>query len=120
MIDWQRVISLRDEIGEEDFAEIVPIFIEEATEITEKIRNSPTFRDLEDDLHCLKGSAVNLGFDEFADLCHKGETMAAKGAADSVDVVAILASFDASRLAFLQGLEDGAAWGTPKRFPEDR
>jgi len=109
MIDWQRVICLRDEIGEDDFAEIVPIFIEEVSEITEKIRENVARSDLEEDLHCLKGSAVNLGFAEFADLCHKGESMAAKGAADSVDVVAILASFDASRAAFLKGLEDGSA-----------
>ena len=36
MIDWTRVASLKAEIGDEDFDEIVPLFIEEVSEITER------------------------------------------------------------------------------------
>jgi len=107
MIDWQRVTDLRDEIGDEDFQDIVPIFIEEVTEITDKLRTSIKLDELEEDLHALKGSALNLGFSEFSDLCDKGESLAAGGQASSVDITAILAAFDASRTAFLSGLRDG-------------
>ena len=31
MIDWTRIKQLRDEIGEEDFPEVVEIFIEEVS-----------------------------------------------------------------------------------------
>lgn len=109
MIDWNRVTTLRDEIGQEDFEEVVPLFIEEVTEITEALRNRPALDRLEEDLHALKGSALNLGFSEFSMLCHKGEAMAASGKAEDVDVAAILASFDASKHAFTSGLAQGLA-----------
>ncbi len=109
MIDWQRVMDLKAEVGSEDFEEIVPIFLEEVTEITDRLRSEPNLDHLEEDLHCLKGSAMNLGFTEFSRLCSIGESKAAKGDAGSVDVSAILRSFDASRVAFLSGLDHGKA-----------
>ncbi|MFL4469358.1 Hpt domain-containing protein [Tateyamaria armeniaca] len=109
MIDWQRVINLREEIGEEDFDEVVPLFIEEVTEITDRLSTAVDLNTLEEDLHCLKGSALNLGFSLFADLCGAGESLAARGEAASVDVPAILNSFETSKRAFLAGLQDGIA-----------
>ena len=106
MIDWQRVTSLRDEIGDDDFQDIVPIFIDEVTEITDKLRNATDLDQLEHDLHALKGSALNLGFSEFCALCDRGESLAANGNAEQVDITAILTAFDASRAAFLTGLTD--------------
>ncbi|WP_299294754.1 Hpt domain-containing protein [uncultured Tateyamaria sp.] len=104
MIDWQRVTSLRSEIGEEDFEEVVPLFLEEVAEITDALRADVDLSALEANLHALKGSAMNLGFSDFSSLCHTGEAMAASGNAASVDVTAILNSFDASKDAFLNGL----------------
>jgi len=109
MIDWERVNTLRAEIGEEDFDEVVPLFIEEVTEIIDGLRSGPDLSRLEDDLHALKGSALNLGFTEFSMLCHKGEAMSARGKAADVDVTAILDSFDTSRAAFTDGLSSGRA-----------
>lgn len=109
MIDWTRVTTLRDEIGKEDFDEVVPLFIEEVTEITDALRNAPSLDRLEEDLHALKGSALNLGFSEFSILCHQGEAMAAAGQAGDVDLAAILNSFDASKDAFTSGLAQGRA-----------
>ena len=54
---------------------------------------------IEDDLHCLKGSAMNLGFSEFSDLCNTGELMSSKGNAAAVDVAAILSGFEQSKEA---------------------
>ncbi|WP_299547974.1 Hpt domain-containing protein [uncultured Tateyamaria sp.] len=109
MIDWERVSTLRAEIGEEDFEEVVPLFIEEVTGIIDGLRDGPDLSRLEDDLHALKGSALNLGFTDFSILCHKGEAMSAKGKAAEVDVPAILNSFDASKTAFTDGLSSGQA-----------
>ncbi|WP_299152694.1 Hpt domain-containing protein [uncultured Tateyamaria sp.] len=109
MIDWQRVTTLRAEIGEEDFEEVVPLFIEEVSEITDGLSGEVDLSQLEANLHCLKGSAMNLGFSEFASLCHRGEALAAAGNAESVDVEEILTSFEASKTAFLSGLSQGAA-----------
>lgn len=109
MIDWKRVMDLRAEIGNEDFEEVVPLFLEEVTEIIDRLRENPNFDQIESDLHCLKGSALNLGFATFSSLCDEGESTAAKGAAKSVNLPAILTSFDASCDVFLAGLEQGQA-----------
>ncbi len=109
MIDWTRVASLKAETGDEDFEEIVLLFIEEVSEITDRLRENINLCSLEEDLHCLKGSAINLGFAEFSDLCSIGESMSAKGKGTAVDMAEILASFDRSKQAFLAGLQKGIA-----------
>ena len=36
MIDWGRVAELRDEVGAENFSEVVCLFLEEADEATQR------------------------------------------------------------------------------------
>lgn len=108
MIDWTRVKALRDDVGEEDFDDVVEIFIEEVSEMVERLRTSPDVRALGEDLHALKGSALNLGFTEFSDLCQTGETLAANGKSAEIDLPPILTSYDSSREAFIKGLQDTA------------
>ena len=109
MIDWKRVADLRDEIGEEDFDEVVPLFLDEVSGIIETLRVGPRMDQLEEDLHFLKGSALNLGFQAFSDLCGAGEKAAAAGQAETVNVTEILDCFDASKTTFEVGLAEGAA-----------
>jgi HPt (histidine-containing phosphotransfer) domain-containing protein len=105
MIDWARVRELRDEIGANSFGEVVELFLEEVEAEIAVLRTGVTRDDLELRLHFLKGSALNLGFAEFSKKCQVGETAAATGAGDIVDVTDILASYDASKAAFLAELE---------------
>ena len=42
MIDWTRIKQLRDEIGEEDFPEVVEIFIEEVSGMIDSLRTAPS------------------------------------------------------------------------------
>lgn len=104
MIDWQRVTTLRDEIGAEDFEEVVPLFLQEVAEVTDQLREQPDSSKLEGQMHFLKGSALNLGFADFSALCHAGEAQAAAGNTAQVDVAEILACFEASKGVFLDGL----------------
>ena len=95
MIDWARVNELREEIGAEDFIEVVDLFLEEADEVVGR------FGDLRDDevgaaMHFLKGMALNLGFSAFAQLCQRGEA----GGAGSVARSDLVASYLASKQAF--------------------
>lgn len=106
MIDWSRVRALRNDVGEEDFGEVVEIFIEEVTEMVERLNDAPKTETLGDDLHALKGSALNLGFTEFSELCQIGETLAANGRASEIDLPPILASYADSSAAFMDGLKD--------------
>ncbi|KPD14392.1 Hpt domain-containing protein [Phaeobacter sp. 11ANDIMAR09] len=103
MIDWPRVKELRDEIGPDDFTEVVELFLEEVEEIIQKLRSNDRGQ-LEQDLHFLKGCALNLGFESFAELCLQGERQSAEGQAAQVDLPAILNMFEASKQSFIAEL----------------
>lgn len=103
MIDWSRVSELRDEVGEEDFAEVVDLFLDEVDGVIGGL--TADMADLEAQLHFLKGSALNLGFAGFADLCHAGEAAARAGAGAAVDVGEIRDSYASARAEFATGLE---------------
>jgi len=100
MIDWDRVKELKSEIGEEDFAEVVVMFLEEADEVIGRLSCDLGADTLEQDLHCLKGAALNLGFAQLAMLCQHGERRAAAGLTD-VDLDPVRAAYAVSRRTFL-------------------
>lgn len=111
MIDWQRVQVLRSEIGADAFDEIVELFLDEVETEIEKLRKpAPSSGpDLEAQLHFLKGSALNLGFESFSKLCHDGEAAVAAGDLDALDLPAVLSCYEQSKSVFLDGLENGLA-----------
>lgn len=109
MIDWARVNELQAEIGKDDFAEVVTMFLEEATEVVERFTACTTAAETEAALHFLKGSALNLGFRKLADLCQEGEKKAADGQAATVDLPRIVSMFQASVKAFAEASETRAA-----------
>ncbi len=103
MIDWNRVNELRDEIGTDDFAEVVDMFLEEADEVIARMSPTGGSKLLEADLHFLKGAALNLGFADFAALCQDGERGAALGHTDA-DLAAVSRIYDLSKSALVAGL----------------
>ncbi|MEM8692990.1 MAG: Hpt domain-containing protein [Pseudomonadota bacterium] len=105
MIDWDRVKLLREEVGEEDFEEVVDIFLEEVDEGVQPLRKGDGVAGLAERMHSLKGSALNLGFAEFSTLCQTAETMSANGRATDVDLADIVGCYDQSRTVFVCGLE---------------
>ncbi|MFV0360923.1 Hpt domain-containing protein [Tropicimonas sp.] len=109
MIDWKRVAELRAEIGAPEFEEVVDLFLEEVDGATARLRTAPIPESYETDLHFIKGCAVNLGFEALAGLCLTGETVAARGQAELVDIAAILDTYDTSRAMFLDGIAAGLA-----------
>ncbi|MGC1494965.1 MAG: Hpt domain-containing protein [Sulfitobacter sp.] len=104
MIDWARVKVLRDEVGAENFDEVVELFLEEVDEVTARLKATDDKSTLEADLHFLKGSAMSLGFSAFSELCQTGETQSAQGQSDAVNLQSILTSYDISKEAFLAEL----------------
>lgn len=108
MIAWDRVNELRSEIGEDEFDEVVVMFLEEADEVIARISTAAGAKALEADLHFLKGAALNLGFAEFAGLCQDGERRAAGGDTD-VDLAQICSNYQASKLALERGQPANAA-----------
>jgi HPt (histidine-containing phosphotransfer) domain-containing protein len=109
MIDWDRVTELRNEIGVEDFAEVVDLFLEEADEVAENISANLTPDAVESALHFLKGSALNLGFRDLAQLCQIGEKSAAGGDTAGIDLGKVVAVYERSKSAFAAGKAGYAA-----------
>jgi histidine phosphotransfer protein HptB len=102
MIDWDRVDALRDEIGDDDLAEVVALFLEETDAVAERLSGSSPAARLEADLHFMKGSALNLGFADLARACADGERQARSGTPPVDALPAILALYGASKSAFLE------------------
>lgn len=103
MIDWTRVQDLKDEIGEDDFAEVAEMFLDEVDEVIARLKSAPDPARYEADLHFIKSSALNLGFSDLSALCQAGERRAASGDASAIDLTPVFAIYDASRAAFLEG-----------------
>lgn len=103
MIDWTRVRELRDEIGDDDFGEVVVLFLQEADEVIARLGRNGRQRSVVEDLHFLKGAALNLGFRDLAGSCSEAERLIA--ADQSIDLAAIAARFLSTRTAFMNGLE---------------
>jgi histidine phosphotransfer protein HptB len=109
MIDWERVGELRAEVGEDDFAEIADLFLAEVAEVIDRLMTAGVVNDLAEDCHFLKGSAINLGFSEFARLCQDAERLSQAGRGDEVGLAALAESFARSRDAFFHGAARRAA-----------
>lgn len=106
MIDWDRVKELRSEVGAEDFAEVVDIFLEEVDEVIEKLQSNTSTATLAEDMHFLKGSSLNLGFASFSGLCRDGETSAASGHPEDVNLGNVFKSYAESKSIFLEQLKN--------------
>jgi HPt (histidine-containing phosphotransfer) domain-containing protein len=113
MIDWTRAGELRQEIGDDGFAEVVELFLDEVEDVVMRLGSAPTPATYEQDLHFLKGSAWNLGFTHFGALCQDGERRAAKGDGAGVDIGAVIESYGASKAVFMAGLDKIARGRTP-------
>ncbi|WP_171097436.1 Hpt domain-containing protein [Ruegeria sp. HKCCD7255] len=106
MIHWPRVKQLRDEVGAEEFAEVVEIFLDEVQEAIERLNKDKNRTQIEQNLHFLKGSALSLGFNQFSKLCQDGERRAAAGEAGQIDLAEILKTYDQSKSIFQSGVAE--------------
>jgi len=103
MIDWQRVIDLKQAIGARIFDEVVGLFLEESEAVIARLPAATTANDMKNDLHILKGSALNLGFIALADLCESGEQQADSGETD-LPLAQVAEAYFRSRTEFLAKL----------------
>lgn len=107
MIDWSKVVELRNDVGAEDFADVVELFLEEVSEAIAGLApdagpDAP--EPLAAKLHFLKGSALSLGFRAFSGLCEEGEKLCREGRGSEVDLQAIRDVYDRSRAEFIAQL----------------
>lgn len=100
MIDWTRVAELRDEIGPEDFDEVAELFLMEVEDTLGQLSGATDdAAQMQDLLHFLKGSALNLGFRAVSTMCNDGEQDAADGRI-TVDIEALKSLYAQSRAEY--------------------
>lgn len=100
MINWDRVAELKADIGADEFPEVVELFLQEVDAVIARLREgaAPTA----EDMHFLKGGALNLGLDRFAACCAAAETaLSAGGEPPAKDH--LLDLYSASRAALVAG-----------------
>lgn len=109
MIDWQRVGELRSDIGAEDFADVVDLFLEEVADVVARLTGAKDPNGYEAELHLLKGTALNLGFSRLGELCADGERLARDGRGGEADIDGVIVCYEASLAEFTAGLEQSRA-----------
>ena len=70
MIEWQRTLELREEVGAEVFSEIFDIFLEESKSTLEQLSLEDQAT-LKAQIHFMKGSSLHVGFRGLAELCEQ-------------------------------------------------
>ena len=93
------VSELQSEIGEDGFSEVLELFLDEVESVVALLGGAS--RNLEDDLHFLKGSAWNLGFVAFGAVCHEGERKCAAGLSAEVNLASVPEIYAQSKAAFM-------------------
>ncbi|MEM7488353.1 MAG: histidine kinase [Pseudomonadota bacterium] len=89
MIDVTRMNELRAEIGQEDLAMILDVYLTEAEEMLGRLAECPSVEERGKALHFLRSGALNLGL----------EGLAASAATDDGDLSALRDAYHATRLA---------------------
>lgn len=103
MIDQARLDELRSEIGSEDLAEVIEMFCEEVEEALQNLETLPADR-LVDQLHFLKGSALNIGLRSVSDLCRAEELRLRDSPGLRPDVGSIRSAYAHTKPALLDSL----------------
>jgi len=104
VIDWKRVAELRDEVGEENFGEVIDLFLFEVEDELARLTASHAMATWATRLHFLKGNALNLGFTAFSALCQAGETAANTNSESDIDIDGLLSCYEQSKQAFIRGM----------------
>jgi HPt (histidine-containing phosphotransfer) domain-containing protein len=97
VISIERIEELKSEVGEDDFTEILGLFVAESAAVLERLRMVVDPDEAEELLHALKGSALNIGFDGLAVLCREGGGALAGTPAWNTRFAQLLDMFERSR-----------------------
>lgn len=102
MIDWERVRILKEEVGPEDFDEVLDLFFSEVEGMIETLPENADPKSMADTLHFLKGAALNIGFDDMAQRCQNGEQMARDCSEGQMSYAEIISAYKGSKAYFIE------------------
>lgn len=115
MIDWERLSELRSDLGDEEFLPALELFVDEVESVAMRL-SMDNAAQLERDLHFMKGSASNLGFDTFAAMCGEFEEAASRGNTMIIDIDALLEVYAESKALLSRSIAGGIAEVERRRF----
>lgn len=95
MLNIARLNELKSEVGEEDFSEVIEIFCEEVEEVLKGLQTGDP-SELAQQLHFLKGSALNIGLQKVGELCESEEICLRSDAKHAADVAGLRMAYDDS------------------------
>lgn len=104
MIDWAQARQLEKDVGKEEMAEVVELFLAEVDEAMEKLQSAYDEMPAEDrstSFHFLKGCASNLGFKSFGDQCSLGEEVTKTGGIPNFQISDLATTYAASKKQFM-------------------
>ncbi|CUX79640.1 MAG: HPt domain protein [Roseibaca calidilacus] len=96
VIDWSRVSELHEEVGDDALGEVLELFSSEVAEGLARLAQANSATAIAAEFHFLKGAALNLGLDEVAQICAKGEENARNGVMTEAQRLAVTEQFPAS------------------------
>ena len=110
VIAWDRVNDLRAEIGDDDFAEVVAMFLEEADEVIGRIAKTVGAKALEADLHFSERCSPESWLRAIRRACVRMANVEQPGGDTSVDLAQVCAQLSgASKKALVAGQNASAA-----------
>lgn len=104
MINWNRINDLTNDIGAENIDEVIEVFLEEVEDVLATLKADCSMNDLRHARHFLRGSAMNLGFDELGKLCTSEDPAGFTNVETAAFIGKMKSVYDASKTEFLSGL----------------
>ncbi|RRH78018.1 Hpt domain-containing protein [Falsigemmobacter faecalis] len=104
MLNLRQLNDLRADVGDEGFADLIVLFLEETDGVISRMIDKGPEKDPAADYHFLKGAARNLGLDGFSALCHEAEIAAGQGLQLAISPDALDAAWQDSRARLLDHL----------------
>lgn len=96
MIDWNKLSTLSSELGP-DYHEVVELFVDDAEACLARLMSSAGDNSsMRDDIHFLRGCALNLGMRQLARLCAEAEA-GLRGNSTPVDLGPIIDCYAESK-----------------------
>lgn len=109
MLDWTRISELQDDLGEDGFAEMSELFLQEIATILDQLIPESAVTTWESQLHMIKGCALNMGLGALAGYAAQLEQNAHQTLAWDAEIVRLRDLFADSRQEFLSHFDPMAA-----------
>ncbi len=105
-IDWARLHQLQEDVGTEDIRGIITLFEQELKQVIAQLPLEAEPAQMANNLHYLKGCALNLGFNDLARLCQQSFDHLNTDPAPPITLAPILECYESATQALRQSLDD--------------